>query len=69
MILFADVPLSMILDFPVRLSSMSGGKAKLTYTLKGYQACTDEQGVIRPYKGVNPLDRSKYILKMRKALQ
>ena len=69
MVLFADVPLSMILDFPVRLSSMSGGKAKLIYTLKGYQACTDEQGVIRPYKGVNPLDRSKYILKMRKALQ
>ena len=69
MLFFADMPLSMALDLPVRVSSLSGGKAKLSYTFKGYQPCTDDQGVIRPYKGINPLDRSKYILKMRKAIQ
>lgn len=69
MVFFAELPLSMGLDLPVRVSSLSGGKAKLSYTLKGYQPCTDDQGVIRPYKGISPLDRSKYILKMRKAIQ
>lgn len=69
MTMHARMPLSESLDFPVRLSSLTGGKGKLSTRFYGYQECTDEQGVIRPYKGVNPLDRSKYILKMRKALQ
>jgi ribosomal protection tetracycline resistance protein len=63
------LPVSTSLDFPVRLSSRSGGKAKISTNFHGYQKCTDELGIIRPFKGISPLDTAKYILKARKALQ
>ncbi|MEI7724544.1 MAG: translation factor GTPase family protein [Bacteroidota bacterium] len=63
------VPLSTSIDFPVKLSSRSGGKARISTHFFGYRECTDEQGVIRPFKGISPLDTAKYILKARKALQ
>ncbi len=63
------LPLATSLDYPVKLSSRSGGKAKIAIRLHSYQPCNDEQGKIRPYKGISPLDRSKYILKARKAIQ
>ena len=64
-----EVPLATSLDFPVKLSSRSGGKARISTHFSGYRECTDEQGVIRPYKGISPLDTAKYILKARKAIQ
>lgn len=63
------LPLATSLDFPVKLSSRSGGKAKISTKFHSYKPCTDEQGVIRPFKGINPLDEAKYILKARKAIQ
>ncbi len=63
------MPLATSLDFPVKLSSRSGGKARISTHFHGYQECTDEQGVIRSYKGISPLDTAKYILKARKAIQ
>ncbi len=63
------LPLSTSIDFPVRLSSRSGGKAKISTQFHSYQLCNDEYGVSRPYKGISPLDTSKYILKARKAIQ
>ncbi|MCX6305812.1 MAG: TetM/TetW/TetO/TetS family tetracycline resistance ribosomal protection protein [Bacteroidetes bacterium] len=62
-------PMATSLDFPVKLSSRSGGKARISTNFCGYRECTDEQGVIRPYKGISPLDTAKYILKARKAIQ
>ncbi|MEI6852232.1 MAG: translation factor GTPase family protein [Bacteroidota bacterium] len=62
-------PLATSLDYPIKLSSRSGGKAKISTHFHSYRACTDEQGVIRPFKGISPLDTAKYILKARKALQ
>ncbi len=67
--LTGTVPLSTSIDFPVKLSSRSGGKAKISTRFCGYRECTDDQGVIRPYKGISPLDAAKYILKARKAIQ
>ncbi|MFZ4547707.1 MAG: GTP-binding protein [Bacteroidales bacterium] len=64
-----EMPLSTSLDFPVKLSSRSGGKARISTHFSGYRECTDEQGIIRPYKGISPLDTAKYILKARKAIQ
>ncbi len=61
-------PLATSLDYPVRLSSRSGGKARISTSFHGYDECTDEQGVIRPFRGISPLDTAKYILKARKAL-
>ena len=68
-ILSGILPVATSLDFPVRLSSRSGGKAKISTKFYGYQECSDEQGQTRDYKGISPLDTSKWILKARKALQ
>jgi ribosomal protection tetracycline resistance protein len=64
-----EMPLSTSIDYPVKLSSRSGGKARISTSFSGYRECTDEQGIIRPYRGISPLDTAKYILKARKALQ
>lgn len=63
------LPVSTSVDYPVTLSSISGGKAKITTKFAGYQICADEFGITRPYKGISPLDEAKYILKARKAIQ
>ena len=63
------LPLATSLDFPVKLSSRSGGKARISTHFCGYQECPDELGVIRPFKGISPLDTAKYILKARRAIQ
>ncbi|NOZ34671.1 MAG: TetM/TetW/TetO/TetS family tetracycline resistance ribosomal protection protein [Chlorobi bacterium] len=68
-ILTGTMPLATSLNYPVKLSSRSGGKAKISTKFHSYETCTDEQGVIRKYKGINPLDTAKYILKARKAIQ
>ncbi len=61
------VPAAASMDFPVRLTAMSSGKAVLNTTFSGYRECRD--GVIHenPRIGVNPLDRSKWILWARGA--
>jgi ribosomal protection tetracycline resistance protein len=68
-VLHGLLPVSTSLDYPVKLSSRSGGKARISTHFHGYQACPDELGVTRPFKGISPLDTAKYILKARKALQ
>ncbi|MBK7173748.1 MAG: TetM/TetW/TetO/TetS family tetracycline resistance ribosomal protection protein [Bacteroidales bacterium] len=68
-ILHGLLPVSTSLDYPVKLSSRSGGKARISTHFHGYQECPDELGVIRPFRGISPLDTAKYILKARKALQ
>ncbi len=68
-ILTGTMPLATSLDYPIKLSSRSGGKAKISTKFHSYEECADEQGVIREYKGISPLDTAKYILKARKALQ
>jgi ribosomal protection tetracycline resistance protein len=62
-------PVATSLDYPVKLSSRSGGKARISTNFYGYSECPDELGIIRPFKGISPLDTAKYILKARKALQ
>ncbi len=68
-ILTGLLPLATSLDYPVKLSSRSGGKAKISTQFHSYRECSDEQGVTRAFKGISPLDTAKYILKARKALQ
>jgi ribosomal protection tetracycline resistance protein len=67
--LTGTVPLATSFDFPVRLSSRSGGKARISTHFHGYCECPDELGVIRPFRGISPIDSAKYILKARRALQ
>jgi ribosomal protection tetracycline resistance protein len=61
-------PAATTINYPVRLASLSAGKAKLTTKLFAYKACSDEEGAITEYRGVNPLDRDKWILHARGAL-
>lgn len=63
----AIVPVATSMNFPERLSSMTSGKAVLSQNFYGYRECTDEIEHINPRNGVNPLDRSKWILYARGA--
>jgi len=67
-VLEGRIPAATSLDYPVQLASRSGGKAKIFTRLCGYEACTLEQGQVAAYRGISPLDRAKYILKMRGAM-
>ena len=58
----AVVPVATSMDFPIKLASWSSGKAILSQSFHGYRECRDGQEHINPRRGVNPLDRSKWIL-------
>jgi len=61
------VPAATSLDYSIKFNSLTGGKGKLKFSFAGYRECTDELGQTREYKGVNPLDESKWILHARGA--
>lgn len=61
-------PLATSMDYAIRLGGLTSGKGKLSVRFDGYEECPDGLGVVREYKGICPLDRSKYILKMRGAI-
>jgi len=63
------LPLATSQDYPVKLSSRSGGRASISTSFLEYRPCTDDEGVIREYRGISPLDESKWILKARGAMQ
>lgn len=64
-VLEGKIPAATSLDYPVQLASRSGGKAKISTRLCSYEPCTLEQGKTTEFRGISPLDRSKYILKAR----
>ena len=67
MTLEAIVPVATSMSFPERLSALTSGKAILSQSFFGYRECTDSEEHINPRLGVNPLDRSKWILWARGA--
>jgi translation elongation factor EF-G len=62
------MPVAESLDYPVKLGSLTGGRGTMTTRFAGYEECPPELGAVRPRRGVNPLDRAKYILSVRNAL-
>ncbi|MBQ5592580.1 MAG: TetM/TetW/TetO/TetS family tetracycline resistance ribosomal protection protein [Clostridia bacterium] len=64
----AIVPVATSMNFPERLATLSSGKAVLSQSFYGYRECRDGEEHISPRRGVNPLDRSKWILWARGAL-
>ncbi|WP_309492152.1 TetM/TetW/TetO/TetS family tetracycline resistance ribosomal protection protein [Paenibacillus anseongensis] len=62
------LPVATSLDYPVKLSAMSGGRGVITSSFGGYQPSPPDVHAERKRRGVNPLDQSKYILAVRKAL-
>lgn len=65
----AIVPVATSMDFPTKLAVISSGKAVLNQSFYGYRECCDGLEHINPRRGVNPLDRSKWILYARGAYQ
>lgn len=65
----AIVPAATSMELPTRLAVMSSGKAVLNQSFYGYRECRDGLEHINPRRGVNPLDRSKWILYARGAYQ
>ncbi len=63
----AIVPVATSMNFPEKLAAMTSGKAVLSQNFHGYRECTDGLRHINPRHGVNPLDRSKWILYARGA--
>lgn len=63
-----EIPLATSIDFPIKLSSLTSGKGKITTQFVSYKACEKALGKTRDYRGISPLDTAKYILKARKAL-
>jgi ribosomal protection tetracycline resistance protein len=63
------VPASTSMDYSLRFNSVTGGKGKLRLSFSGHQLCPEEFGQARPYRGVNPLDRSQWILHARGAFK
>lgn len=61
------IPVATSLEYPIRISSLTSGRAQIRFTFGGYQPCPDDQGQTREYKGINPLDESLWILHNRGA--
>ncbi len=68
-VLEAIIPVATSMDFPTRLAVLSSGKAVMNQSFYGYRECKDGLEHINPRRGVNPLDRSKWILWARGAFQ
>jgi len=62
------VPVATSLDYSIKLSSFSAGRGLIKTKFNGYKRCSIEEGATCPRRGVNPLDRAKYILSVRNAL-
>lgn len=65
----ARVPVASSLDYPVRLAALSGGQAVLSTRFEGYRPCPPGAGKAARRHGVSPLDREKWILTHRSAMQ
>lgn len=67
-VLDSIVPLAKFMDFPTRLASFSSGKAVCQTQFHGYRECKPGEGCDAPRRGVDPLDRAKWILWARGAM-
>ena len=67
-IIKGEIPLATSINFPIKLNSITSGKAKLNTQFLKYQKCNVSLGKTRDFKGISPLDTAKYILKSRRAL-
>ena len=62
------LPVDTSLEYAVNLGIISSGRGVMITRFAGYSPCPLELGARRERVGVNPLDRSKYILFVRNAL-
>lgn len=65
----AIIPVATGMDFPSKIAVLTSGKAVLNQSFYGYRECRDGTEHISPRHGVDPRDRSKWILWARGAYQ
>lgn len=68
LLLEGTLPVATSLSFPARLSGLTSGRGLLTLQPGEYQPAPESVQAERPRAGVNPLDRSRYLLSLRGAL-
>ncbi|MGM7685092.1 GTP-binding protein [Cytobacillus sp. Hm23] len=68
MIIEGIIPLATSMEYAVQLASYTKGQGTITTNFHSYQECPEGVLATRTRKGVNPLDQSKFILSVRKAL-
>ena len=64
----AILPVSESIEYPARFSSLTSGKGIMRSSFAGYRECPVELGATAKRRGVNPLDRMRWILYKRNAL-
>lgn len=62
------LPASTSMDYHIRLASITGGRGTIKTSFSGYRECPKGVAEVCERRGVNPLDRSRYILYARNAL-
>ena len=64
----AIVPVATSMDYPVQFASLTSGKGIINIDFYGYRKCPHELGAFAKRRGIDPLDRDKWILHKRGAL-
>jgi ribosomal protection tetracycline resistance protein len=64
----ARVPVATSMDYPSEFMSLTSGKGVLRTAFCGYRECPPGAGAAARRRGINPLDRMKWILHKRSAL-
>ncbi len=67
-LLTGRMPAAESVNFPTYIASLSKGRGQLSMQLDCYEPCPPGYGEDTAYRGVNPLDRAKYILHVRGAV-
>ena len=65
----ARLPAAESIEYPITFRSITSGKGLYYSSFDGYQECPLELGKTCPRRGVDPLDRPKWILWARHAIQ
>ncbi len=68
-ILTALIPVQSSIDYPITLAMFTGGRGTMSVKLHSYKECPLELGATSKRRSVDPLDKSKYILAARSALE
>ncbi|MCL1786845.1 MAG: TetM/TetW/TetO/TetS family tetracycline resistance ribosomal protection protein [Defluviitaleaceae bacterium] len=64
----AIVPVATSMDYAIRFSSLTSGRGIMKSDFYGYVECPLEMGAMSKRRGIDPLDRDKWILYKRGAL-
>ena len=56
------------MDYSVRLAAQTSGRGSVSARFCGYQDVPLELGAVAKRRGINPLDRAKWILANRSAM-